>query len=315
LTSSSSEEKKGSIHLADFADKHQDKIQADGCVWEFGYRDADDRIQVSLGVKGMLYVELFVKGAKTDLHSAQASIIESPIWRLIWALNLIKDSNDRVLIPGFYDSIIPISAEEQTLLSKYVLEEKSTLDHLGITQFINGLTGEELKIKHIFEPSCNICGIQSGYTGEGSKTVLPSTAFAKIDFRLVPGQNPQQLLENLRNYLDDKGYEDIGINVFGSEEAARTHPSEKLALAIIETISKYTDRPPNIIPNTPGTGPMYDLCQRYGIFFLVLNFTSYTHAPNENIRIEDFIENIKLMAALVYSFEEKMNAKGVDMSE
>lgn len=312
------EEEIGSIHLADFTDKHQDKIQSDGCVWEFGYRDADDRLQVSLGVKGMLYVELFIKGANTDLHSAQASIIESPTWRLIWALNLLKDSNDRVLIPGFYDSITPITEEEQELLSHYLLKEKSTLDHLGVKKFVNGLTGEELKAKHIYEPTCNICGIQSGYTGEGSKTVLPSEAFAKIDFRLVPGQNPHQLLEDLRTYLNNHGYDDIEIRVFGSEEAARTHPSEKLAQAVIETIGTYCDLPPNIIPNTPGTGPMFDLCQRFGIpsvSFGVGHFASYTHAPNENIRVDDFIENIKLMAALVFKFEEKMNENGDDLSE
>ncbi|GGA33353.1 M20/M25/M40 family metallo-hydrolase [Psychrobacillus lasiicapitis] len=312
------EEEIGSIHLADFANHHQDKIQSDGCVWEFGYRDADDRLQVSLGVKGMLYVELFINGANTDLHSAQASIIESPIWRLVWALNLLKDKNDHVLIPGFYESIQPVTSEEEILLSRYILEENSTLEHLGLKQFINGLSGEKLKSKYLYEPTCNICGIQSGYTGEGSKTILPSSAFAKIDFRLVPGQKPDQLLKDLRTYLNVNGYEDIGIRVFGAEEAARTNPSEKIAEAVIETISTYSELPPNIVPNTPGTGPMYDLCQRYGIpsvSFGVGHFASYTHAPNENIRIEDFIENIKLIAALVFKFEEKMNEEGGVTSE
>ncbi|KAB2336731.1 M20/M25/M40 family metallo-hydrolase [Cytobacillus depressus] len=303
------EEEIGSINLGAFAEKNQGKIQSDGCVWEFGYRDADERLQVSLGVKGMLYVELFTKGAKTDLHSAQASIVESPVWRLVWALNLLKDKNEQVLIPGFYDDIAPLTEEDKQLIQHYRLEEDNLKKHLEIDAFVNGLTGDKLKNKHIFEPTCNICGIHGGYTGEGSKTVLPSEAFAKIDFRLVPGQSPQKILESLRSYLDDNGFDDIGIRVFGKEDAARTHPSEKIVEAAIETIESYTKQKPNTIPNTPGTGPMYELCQKFGIpsvSFGVGHFASYTHAPNENIRVEDFIDGIKMMAALVLKFGEKM---------
>lgn len=303
------EEEIGSPNLEAFAEKYQEKIQADGCVWEFGYRDAENRVEVSLGVKGLLYIELFVKGANTDLHSAQAAIVESPVWRLIWALNSIKGQDERVLIPGFYDAINPLTAEEQEMIQHYQLEEEHLKKHLEINHFVNNLTGEKLKSKHIFEPTCNICGIQSGYTGEGSKTVLPSEAFAKIDFRLVPGQNPKKVLESLRKHLDDNGFHDIGIRVHCDAEAARTHPSEKIAEAAIETIENYTNQKPNIIPNTPGTGPMYQLCQKYGIpsvSFGVGNFSSYTHAPNENIRVEDYIDGIKMMASLVFNFDEKM---------
>ena len=303
------EEEIGSINLGTFAELHQQKIQADGCIWEFGYRDADNRIEVSLGVKGMLYVELFVKGANTDLHSANASIIKNPVWRLVWALNSLKDQDERVLIPGFYDDITPVTAEEIEMIHHYRLDELYLKEKLEINGFLNNLTGEKLKEKHIFEPTCTICGIQSGYTGEGSKTVLPSEAFAKIDFRLVPGQVPQKVLESLRKHLDDKGFHDIEIRPFSHEEAARTHPSETIVEAVLETVESYTKMKPNILPNTPGTGPMNQLCQKFGIpavSFGVGNSSSQTHAPNENIRIEDFIDGIKMMASLTYKFEEKM---------
>lgn len=304
------EEEIGSVNLPDFADKHVDKLQADGCVWEFGYRDADHRMQLSLGVKGMLYIELFTKGANTDLHSANASIVESPIWRLVWALNLLKDQDERVLIPGFYDSIVPITEDDREMLSHYRLGEQSLADHLDIPGFVNDLTGERLKEKHIFEPTCNICGIESGYTGEGAKTVLPSEAMVKIDFRLVPGQDPDVILASLRTYLDDNGFTDIGIRTFASEVAARTKPAEKIAQAAIETIESYTGQKPNIMPNTPGTGPMFELCQKHGIpavSFGVGNFSSYNHAPNENILVEDYIDGIKMIASLVFQFKEAMN--------
>ncbi|MEK4406994.1 M20/M25/M40 family metallo-hydrolase [Sporosarcina sp. FSL K6-6792] len=309
------EEEIGSINLGAFTDKHSEKINADGCVWEFGYRDAENRLEVSLGVKGLLYVELFAKGANTDLHSAQASIIGSPVWRLIKALNLLKDSQDRILIPGFYDDITPISEEESRMIRQYKISETDLLEHLGIDEFINNLKGEELKKKHIFEPTCNICGIQSGYTGEGSKTVLPSEAVAKIDFRLVPGQLPNKILVLLRTYLDAEGFIDIGIRTFGKEIAVRTHPSEIIVKAVLETIEEYTKQPPNVIPNTPGTGPMYELTEKFGIpavSFGVGNFTSYTHAPNENIRVEDFIDGIKMMASFIFKYGEEMGLRKGD---
>lgn len=307
------EEEIGSLNLPEFAEKYAEKIQSDGCVWEFGYRDADGATQVSLGVKGMLYVELQAKGANTDLHSAQAAIIESPVWKLVWALNSLKDQNEKILIPGFYDDIEPVTALDDEMLSRYRLDEKETLSKLGLEHFVLNLEGHRLKEKHIFEPTCNICGIVSGYTGEGTKTVLPSEAKAKLDFRLVPGQDPEKVLAQLRQHLDANGFEEISIHVTSSERAARTKPDEAIVEAMIAVAEQYGDKKPNIIPNTPGTGPMYELCQALGIpsaSFGVGNFESNNHAPNENINVEDYIEGIKMIAALVFEFSKQFEKEG-----
>lgn len=312
------EEEIGSLHLPAFAKKYAEKIHADGNVWEFGYRDADGALQVSLGVKGMLYVELSAQGANSDLHSAQAAIIESPAWRLIWALNSLKDQDEKVLIPGFYDDIVPITELDQEMLKQYRFDEEETLNKLALDNFLLGLDGTELKEKHIFEPTCNICGIHSGYAGEGTKTVLPSQAKAKLDFRLVPGQDPDKILKQLRQHLDDQGFTDIGIHVTSAERAARTSPDAAIVEAMLNVVEKHSSTKPNIVPNTPGTGPMYDLCQALGIpsaSFGVGNFESNTHAPNENINIEDYIDGIKMAAALVFEFGEKINSKGERYSD
>ncbi|WP_036182886.1 M20/M25/M40 family metallo-hydrolase [Ureibacillus manganicus] len=309
------EEEIGSINLAEFAENHADKIQSDGNVWEFGYRDVDDRLQVSLGVKGMLYVELSAEGANTDLHSANATIIESPAWKLLFALTSLKDQNDKILIPGFYDDVIEPTSEEIESLSRYLFDEEANKEQLGISKFVNDLTGLDLKRKHLFEPTCNICGINSGYTGEGSKTVLPNHAFAKIDFRLVPGQDPNRILKLLREHLDNQGFQDIKIKDMSGVQAARTHPTEAIVEAVIETVTASEEMAPNIVPNTPGTGPMYDLCQRYGIpsvSFGVGHYASRNHAPNENIRVQDFYKHIEQVADLIVRFEQKLKSKGVE---
>jgi len=300
------EEEIGSINLNDFSDYHKDKIEADACLWEFGYRDMNHNLQLTLGVKGMLYVELLIEGANTDLHSANASIIENPAWRLIKALNLLKNEQEKILIPGFYEDIITPSQKEKELLMKYHLDENDMLNYLELDSFINDLRGNDLKHKHLYEPTCNICGIESGYTGAGAKTVLPSKASAKLDFRLVPGQNPEKILGELREYFDDNGFPDIKIESYSKEKAARTSPNDKVVSAAINSIKKVTNQTPNIVPNTPGTGPMHKLCQKHNIpaiSFGVGHFSSNNHAPNENIFLEDFIEGIKIICTLLYEYK------------
>lgn len=304
------EEEIGSIHLPELVENYSEKLLSDGCVWEFGYRDPDGTVQLSLGVKGMLYVELEATGASTDLHSANATIIENPVWRLVWALNTLKDRQERVLIPGFYEEINKITESELQLLDSYQLDGKATLDSLGLKRFLLDLEGKDLKHKHIYEPTCNICGIDGGYTGEGAKTVLPAKAKAKLDFRLVPGQDPEKILENLRNYLDQHGFEDITLRKLSSEVAARTQPEETLVHAMKAVTEQVTGKDPNIVPNTPGTGPMHVLCQALGIpsaSFGVGNSQSNNHAPNENINVEDYIDGIKMAAVLIEEFSARLS--------
>lgn len=299
------EEEIGSVHLDEFKEKYPDKLEADGCIWEFGYKNPDGRLQISLGVKGMCYVELRVRGANTDLHSANASIIENPAWRLVWALQTLKNEHEEILIEGFYDRVLQPDEAEQKLLKEMVYEEEETLKRIGLDSFVLNLSGTPLKERLIFQPTCTICGIQSGYIGEGAKTVLPSEAKAKIDFRLVPNQDPEEILQLLRKHLDKHGFEDIEIVPYTKEHPAKTDLEDPLVQTVIQNVEKVYGRPPTINRMSPGTGPMYILCQELGIpavSFGVGNDNSRNHAPNENIKIEDYIDGIKMMATTIHEF-------------
>lgn len=304
------EEEIGSVHLGEFKEKYPEKLQADGCIWEFGYKNPDGRLQVSLGVKGMRYVELRVKGANIDLHSANASVIENPAWRLIWALQTLKNPQEEILIEGFYDRVLKPDEAELEVLKEMIYEEEATLEKLGLDSFVLNLTGEALKERLIFQPTCTICGIESGYTGEGTKTVLPSEAKAKIDFRLVPNQDPDEILELLRKHLDKHDFEDIEIIPYTGEFPAKTDLNDPLVQTVIKNVEKVYGKPPTINRMSPGTGPMYILCQELGIPAVSLgvgNDRSQTHAPNENIVVEDYIDGIKMMATIVHEFANKTN--------
>ena len=299
------EEEIGSPNLPAFAEAHAGLLAADGCIWEAGYKDTQGRPEIYLGVKGILYVELRTSGANIDLHSSWASVVPNPVWRLIWALNSLKDSAERILIPGFYDPVREPTPAELEALERMGFDEAGQLTQLDLPQVLGGLRGAPLLVKHIFQPTCNVCGISGGYEGPGSKTVLPNRAMAKLDFRLVPDQDPHQVYEQLRGHLDAQGFGDIEIEVLGPEYPARTAMDDPLVDVVVETARDVYGVEPVVYPLTPGTGPMFELCQKFGIPAVstgVGNAESNNHAPNENIVIEDFIQGIKHIAKIMASF-------------
>ena len=299
------EEEIGSVHLAEFAKAHPEKVRSDGCIWEFGYKNPDGRLQVSLGVKGMCYVEVRVTGANTDLHSAQAAVIENPAWRLVWALSTLKNAQERILIEGFYDRVAPPSRAEVALLKDMIYEEDATLASLDLDQFVLGLRGQQLKEKLIFQPTCTICGLTSGYGGTGSKTVLPRAATAKLDFRLVPDQDPHDVLDALRRHFDQHGFDDIEIVPLSLESPAKTDLAAPLVQTVLSQAAEVYGQPPTVYRISPGTGPMHLLCQAYGIpavSFGVGHDQSRNHAPNENIIVQNYIEGIKMVASVLSAF-------------
>lgn len=299
------EEEVGSPNLGIFAKRYPEKIKTDGFLWEGGERGYDGSLDVGLGVKGNCYVELSAKGAKRDLHSSEAPIIENPAWRLVWALNTLKNEKEEILIDGFYDDIIPTNKEVFKYLEDIPYDEEQTLKDRGLKNFLHGVTGEELKKKLFLEPTCTICGFKSGYTGEGSKTVLPSLAKVKIDFRLVAGQTPEKVGSLLRKHLDKHGFEDIEIESLHGIVPHRTDPSDPLVKAAQKSAQTVYGKPATTILNAAGSSPMYKLLKDNNtpaVQIGVANRDSRPHAPNENIYVEDFILGIKMTATVIDNF-------------
>ena len=224
------EEETSSVHLHGFIEDNQDLLAADACIWEFGGVDHREMPMQYLGLRGICYVELSVETANQDVHSGLGgSIFPNAAWRLVWALNTLKDQDERIRIPGFYDAIVPLSKRDEQLMDALPEVSEEYRQRYGIDSFLKGLTGGvDLRIAEVFEPTCTICGLTSGYQGPGSKTVLPARASAKIDFRLVPNQTPQEIVRLLRAHLDAEGFQDIKIQFLGGEPAARTDPDDPL---------------------------------------------------------------------------------------
>ena len=301
------EEETSSIHLHEFIEIHKDKLAADACIWEFGGVDYRDVPIQYLGMRGICYVELSVKTAKIDAHSGLGgSIFPNAAWRLIWALRTIKGSDERIRIPGHYDDVVPPSDRDRKLMEALPEQADEFKQRYGVESFLKGLTGGvELRLAEVFEPTCTICGFTSGYQGEGGKTVLPAEASAKVDFRLVPNQKPENVLIGLRNFLDKEGFKDVEITYLGGEPPARTDPDDPIVELVMRTAEPVYDHPMEIMPMIGGSGPNYP-------FIHVLNLPvvtagvgypgSQAHAPNENMRIDLYLKGAEHIARIIQEF-------------
>jgi acetylornithine deacetylase/succinyl-diaminopimelate desuccinylase-like protein len=302
------EEEIGSPNLGRFAEENSEKLRADGCIWEAGYKDTRGRLEIALGAKGILAVDLRVRSLGRDLHSANAAIVESAPWRLTWALNSLKGPDERIRIPGFYDDVRPPDERDRAMLAAWDYDEADQLEEFGANRFLLGLTGEPLKEKFLLQPTCNVCGFHTGYGGPGIKTVLPAEAMAKLDFRLVPDQDPDDILDKLRAHLDAEGFRDVEIEVEAPEPPARTDPDDPLVDAVVSAARRAYDREPVVKPIMAGTGPMYELCQRWGVPAVGAGIGwagSRGHSPNENVRLEDLRQGIRHIALIMDEFAEQ----------
>lgn len=299
------EEEIGSSHLGDFVEQYDDLLQrAYGCVWEAGGKNARDRYEIALGCKGLLYVELRARDADRDLHSALAATVANPAWRLLWALNTLKGPDGDVRIPGFYDDVRPVSPAQRQALASWDYPEEEVRELYGIDEFLNGLTGDELKERLIFGPTCNVDGFHAGYGGPGSKTVLPSQASAKLDFRLVPDQDPARVLRLLREHLEREGFGDVDVVTFDDGQLpVAGDPTHPFVQACTCTAQRIYGHEPAVIPMMAGTGPVHQLCGQFDVPMTTAAGVGYAgsrgHAPDEHIRIDDFVVVTKYLVGLL----------------
>src|SRR5678816_4043214 len=223
----------GSPSLYRFTREHADLLEADGCIWDEGYRDTKDIPVVSLGFQGITFLELRAFGARSDLHSKWGAIVPNPAWRLVQALSTLTSPKGVITIDGFSSHIAPISDEDTEVLKAIELDEVGLKREFRIGGWVRSMKGQTLVKEHIFGATCTICGIQTGHTDAVSYTHLPSTAMARLDFRLVPDLTAQIVVGLLRKHLDVRGFKDIEIIELGSAPLAKSSAQSRVALSLI----------------------------------------------------------------------------------
>jgi len=305
----------GSPSLYRFTSEHANLLAADGCIWDEGYRDTKESPVVSLGFKGITFMELRAHGARADLHSKWGAIVPNPAWRLVQALATITSPKGVITIDGFSSHIAPISDEDAEVLKVIELDEAGLKREFRISGWVRAMKGQTLVKEHIFGPTCTICGIQTGHTEAGAKTVLPCTAMARLDFRLVPDLTSEIVVALLREHLDVRGFKDIEIIELGNAPLAKSSAKSRVARAVIESTAEVYGVPALIYPMDPSSGPVGAVCGVTDPPTPVASFgTSYAgsnpHGPDENIRIEDFLQSIKLIGRVIYRLADNKARSG-----
>lgn len=318
------EEELGSIHLPEVIAKLGPELRrAHAVFFPLPNQDPTGAVDVSLGVKGIVLVEVEARGGpqggptKNEIHSSLKAGIDAPAWRLVQGLStLVSPDGNTVLVPGWYDAVRPPTLEEQRLVNgiakDYAPREAEMKAALGVERFAGGLTGRDLLAAFTFGTTININGLWSGYTGKGSKTILPHAATARLDIRLVPDQRPMEQVDLLEKHLRAKGFGDLTVRrIEAGYPPAQTSAEAPFTKAVVSVIGKR-GLPVTVEPRLYGSAPYYLFTERLGLPMIAagLGYGGRAHAPDEFLvlepkpgsRIAGLAEQEKFYVDLLYAF-------------
>lgn len=302
------EEEIGSPHIHQFSDRYQDFLKNSSlCLWESGEVDKKGQPQMFLGMKGIAYFLLSCQIGKKDLHSGYASMTDSAVWRLIYALNTLRDKDGYVLIKELKSHIKKPNKFEKNLIKQMNVSKQDLLDSLGRSKLLfNRQNIKKILINHFYGITCNICGIWAGSIDEKEiKTILPYKAYAKIDFRLVKNIDSKEVKRHLKKHLKKHRFNDIKVTELINEPVAYTNPDNKNFLRAINIIENSYRKKVIISPYAKGSGPMYYIASRFNIPCIQLGaqtIDSNIHGPNENIKSEDYFSALQATVDLIMNF-------------
>ena len=301
------EEEIGSKSFEKIAHAHAEKLRADGCLWESGGFDSAGRPTMFFGARGLLYVQLRVRLLAYDQHSGFASLYPSAAAYLIAALASLRDQDMNIRIEGFYDDMVKATDADRRMLAKIDPEVEERKKLVGFEKLMRDPAPDRVIEQLLFTPTCNFAGVTTGYQGPGSKTVLPAEATAKLDFRLIPNQDPTDILAKLRRHLDLHGFDKVEIVAADGEKPARSDPESAIAKATIAGVKELHGEPV-LWPFMHATGPMHPVVSDLGVPTVmpvgVGRPDNRIHAPNENIRVSDYLNTVRLMCRVWERFGE-----------
>lgn len=289
------EEELGSVHLPAFVNEYAKKLALADVVYfpSFG-ESLNGRIVMALGCRGIIYFKIWMQGGdwggprSRNIHSSLSSFVDSPTWRLVDLISKMRALNGKILIPGIYEKVIPPTEEDELLIEKlaseaYLEEIKTQLD---VSKFYLDENNQEIEgkqlMRQLFLPCLTIDGIKSGYTEEeGSKTVLPSSAFANMDIRLVPAMEIDDTRKKIANFVK-KNAPHAKIELGVGYRWAKTSPTHPYIKAQVELL-KSTGKEIVIWPMGTGSVPFYLFQEKFNLPLLRggLGHGARAHSPNE----------------------------------
>ncbi len=316
------EEEIASPHFAEVVMNPEVLPELKKCIGVFmpeAGQDRDGGVQVSLGAKGVVELELvssgerWGRGPKHDVHSSLEAQVDSPSWHLVQALNtLIEPDGHTPAVEGFFDKVMPLSAAQRKMVEEHAAKtsENVVKTTLGVEHWVHDTNWLDSLMLLESRPTINIEGLVGGYTGPGGKTVLPHRAVAKIDMRLVPDMTAADTLAKLKAHLAKHGFADIEVNMSGGYDPTQTDPNSRLIQTQLATYRKL-GLDPQLWPRSAGSWPGYvftnaPLSLPAGHFGL--GYGTGAHAPDEYYVIESSNPKVQGLDGAVGSFVEYLYA-------
>jgi acetylornithine deacetylase/succinyl-diaminopimelate desuccinylase-like protein len=305
------EEEVGSPNLRPYLETYKELLSADCTILcDRGVHESG-RPQIYLGNKGIMSAEIEIEGPSRDIHSGQAPLIANPAWQLIRALDSLKDAEERILVPGYYDKVDPPSPEEMELLEQIPFDKKEFISAYGLENTLPGTDGMQALIHLLYTPTATINGLSSGYQGRGNKTIIPSKASAKLDFRFVMRQDPQDCADAVKVFLEERLSMCRAYRISLSEPVNphKMDPSEPIVGVARRCAARTYGSEPVVWPLLDGSGPMAYFGDILGAPAMIIGLGApfayaNTHAPNEYIGVDDYLNGIALMADIYETYGE-----------
>lgn len=314
-----SEEEAGSLHLEETLLRYAQLLTGDLLICADGPIHQSGRQQINFGNRGVVQIKLTVYGPIRPLHSGHyGNWAPNPAMRLAQLLATMKDGTGRVLIRGFYDDVAPLGPADQQALQAAPIFDTELRKEFGIGQ-PDG-SGESL-LQLVTEPSLNIDGLQSGWTGEQAKTIVPDTAMAWLDMRLVKNIQPDREVERFRDHIRAQGYTVVDhdptsddrahfpriarVEGDGGYPAAGTSMDLPVSRALIRVVDEATGEVSVKLPPLGGSVPMY-IFEKLGLPVItvpMVNFDDNQHGPNENLRIGNLWRGMQIYGALMSTLD------------
>jgi acetylornithine deacetylase/succinyl-diaminopimelate desuccinylase-like protein len=284
-------------------------------------QDRDGGVEVSLGAKGVIELELISSGEKWgrgpshDVHSSLEAQLDSPTWHLVQALNtLVEKDGHTPAIDGLFEKVKPLTAAQEQMVRVHAAKtsESAIKQAYGVQRWVHDQNWVDSLLLLASRPTVNIEGLVAGYTGPGGKTVLPHKAVAKIDMRLVPDMTAADTLAKLQAHLAKRGFEDLEVNMSGGYNPTQTDPDSRLIKTQVALYRKL-GLEPQLWPRSPGSWPGYvftepPLSLPAGHFGL--GHGTGAHAPDEYYLIESTNPKVQGLDGAVASFVEFLYALG-----
>jgi acetylornithine deacetylase/succinyl-diaminopimelate desuccinylase-like protein len=303
------EEESSSEHLDGWLETNRHRLAADvAVVSDTGFFEGN-LPAITISLRGIMYAQIDVVGTAVDLHSGQfGGGVENPANALAQIIAALKGPDGRIRVPGFYDDVVALSDTERDAMAALPFDEEAFREQLG-TPALVGEVGYSFLERRGTRPTLDVNGIWGGFEGEGSKTIIPAHAHAKVSSRLVSNQDPVRIFEQLRDYvlaIAPPGVE-VSVRLLGTGHPSVTpidHPATQAAARAIERVF-------GAAPFFIREGGSIPICASFerilGLPVVLAGFTNpddNAHAPNESLVLDNFEQGIRAIAAMWHEFAD-----------